>query len=332
MRWVLHEWRLSGSPNTWEQQLQHFYEKQPVFALLSGAGAASWDNVHAFCEKTRLPCIMPSVYVAPVDKDSHYSMYLSPGVPLEAQILGKYLKSQGISGSLAQVYSDAAGKQAAAELKSLLELSDSVTDVVTREHTTRFDPDTRNADTIILWLRPFELEEIMATYPDGLDADTVYLSALLTSPEDISLPAGWRSNTAFVTLFDDLGLQGEIARLRLERWLTKHGLTSGTNRRLQADAYAVSHFFNEALAAIGRQELRRPEVPLTREHVLETLEDVVAKYSDGTQLIDEDTHVAWYGRMSLGPGQRIAARGGSIVRYKSPASSRLVLASERVVP
>ena len=75
-----------------------------------------------------------------------------------------------------------------------------------------------------------------------------------------------------------------------------------------------------------------PPVPLSREHVLELLEELTSKYSDGTGLVDPDSHVAFYGRMSLGPWQRMAVRGGAVLRYASPASEKLVTVSERIVP
>jgi hypothetical protein len=101
---------------------------------------------------------------------------------------------------------------------------------------------------------------------------------------------------------------------------------------LQADAYAACYLFNEALAEIRKQDVRRPAVPLSREHLLETLETLLNKYNDSTDLVDPDSHVAYYGRMSLGPRQRVAVRGGTIMRYASPDSNRLVATSKRIVP
>jgi hypothetical protein len=155
---------------------------------------------------------------------------------------------------------------------------------------------------------------------------------LLASPEDVSLPEAWKQRVQFVSLFDDVGLQGEIARLRLDRWLEMEGLVGKGNRRWQADAYVASYLLNEAIGNIRAQEVRRPAVPLTREHVIEMLETLVNKYDDSTGLIDMDNHVAYYGRMSLGPRQRVAVRGGTIMRYASTDSGKLVAASKRIVP
>jgi hypothetical protein len=89
---------------------------------------------------------------------------------------------------------------------------------------------------------------------------------------------------------------------------------------------------NEALGEIREQEVRRPAVPLSREQLIETLETLLDKYNDSTNLIDPDSHVAYYGRMSLGPDQRVAVRGGSILRYASPDATGLVRVSKRIVP
>jgi hypothetical protein len=101
---------------------------------------------------------------------------------------------------------------------------------------------------------------------------------------------------------------------------------------LQADAYAACYLFNDALAKMHRQEVRRPAIPLNREHLLESLETLVNKLDDSTDLVDPDGHVAWYGRMSLGPRQRVAVHGGTIMRYASPGASELVPVGRRIVP
>ena len=163
----------------------------------------------------------------------------------------------------------------------------------------------------------------------------MFLSALLAPPEALSLPPAWRERVVWVSLFDDLGVQGEIARLRLRQWLARSNLPTPGDIRVEADAYVAAYLMASALSDIQQQEVRRPEVPLGREHLLETLETLANKYSDGTALVDPDGHVAFYGRMSLGPGQRTAVRGGILVRYASPGSpdsKRLAVIGRRIVP
>jgi hypothetical protein len=50
-RWLLSRWRLQGAPATWTAQLEEQYQREPVFAVLSGLAAGSWRPVHDFCER-----------------------------------------------------------------------------------------------------------------------------------------------------------------------------------------------------------------------------------------------------------------------------------------
>jgi hypothetical protein len=187
-------------------------------------------------------------------------------------------------------------------------------------------------DIVVSWLRSDELNQLLAVAPTDSSARRMYFSAMLASPEEVSMPEAWFDRVQFVSLDDEIDVQAEVARLRLDRWLERHGIDQHGNRRLQADSYVACYLFNDALAAIKRQEVRRPPVPLTREHVLEEIEVLVSKRADGTSAIDEDLHIAYYGRMSLGPNQRIATRGGSIMRFASPESRRIVRVSKRITP
>jgi hypothetical protein len=336
--WRLHVWELSGPSGTWPVQLETRYRQQPVFALLSGVGGFEWAPIHRFCEQHRLPCVLPSVEVMPDPGGDWFSMYFSPGVGLEARVLARYLDDQAAvpdgGVNLVQVYADASGRHAANVLRSRLNIATGPsTDRKYRITSPRTALDGLAGDDIlILWLRPDELAQLVAELPQGPAADRVFVSALLATPEALALPPAWKARVNYVSLFDDLGLQGEIARLRLERWLELAGLTGNGSRRLQADAYAAGYLLNDALAEIRAQEVRRPVVPLSREHLLETLETLLNKYNDSTDLVDPDSHVAYYGRMSLGPSQRVAVRGGTVMRYASPDSSRLIAASKRIVP
>lgn len=337
--WHLHIWELSGPAADWPAQLEARYRERPVFALLSGAGGSEWTPVHRFCEENRIPCILPVVDVAPDGAPGFYPVYFSPGVPLEARLLARYLStearpSDGAAPPIVQVFSDTAGRRAAEALAASLELGAETSSL------RRFRPTAPRAaldgvdeeTVLVLWLRSPEIEQLAVSLPIGPGTGAVYLSSLLAPPESVALPPAWKARVTYASMFDDLGLQGEIAKLRLSSWLDRQGLPGGQDLRVQADAYAACYLFSRALGEIRGQELRRPSVPLGREHVLETLEKGVNKYADGTELVDPDSHVAYYGRMSLGPRQRTAVRGGILLRYASPDSQRVVAASDRIVP
>ncbi len=337
--WRIHVWELSGPPQDWEGQLQAHYRRQPVFAVLSGVGAAEWQPVHRFCEDARLPCILPALELAPEPGRDLYSVYFSPGVRLEAALLARHLgtetSTKGATSRIVQVYADATGTRAAETLRARLDTR--IAPPIQRKYRL-IAPGAALAglsmdDTLVLWLRPSEIEQLVASAPAGPPVGEVFLSALLAPPEALSLPPAWKARLRYVSLFDDLSVQGQIARLRLERWLDMAGLPEHEgDQRLQADAYAACALFDAALDAMKAREVRWGRLPWSREHLLETLERVVGKYDDGTGFVDPDSHVAFYGRMSLAPGQRVAVRGGTLLRYASPDSERLVPVGKRIVP
>ena len=231
------------------------------------------------------------------------------------------------------MFSDAAGRAAAGELRTRLEAG------AVKVSDRRFRPSAPGAalegmsgdQILVLWLRSEEIASLVEAMPQGTSAE-VFLSDLLAPSATVSLPAAWKQRISYVSLFDEPGFQGEIARLRLKRWLEQAGVAEQGDLRAQADAYTACYLFNKAIAAIRAEEEHRQAVPLSREHILEELEELTSKYSDGTGIADLYSNVAYYGRMSLGPGQRVAVRGGVILQYPEPDSEKLVAVSERIVP
>lgn len=330
----LHVWQLQNDATTWQSQLATLYQQQPVFAVLSGIGAAHWQPIQQFCEINRLPCILPSVEVIPEISHEYYSLYYSPGVSLEADILANYLNQElEHATSVVQIYSDDTGEHAA---NKLLRNRSSNQIVVNRQFRLTTPASTfrdLSADQhLILWLRPAELTQLFAISPHPPNVKQIYLSSILVTPGSVVIPPEWKSRLRFVTLFDDFDTQGQIAKIRLSQWLTTYNLPYTGDLRIKADTYAAFYLFNAALTEIRSQEIRRPAAPLTRDHLLETLEQLIKKFNDGTQRVDPDSHVAFYGRMSLGPSQRVAVRGGSIIRYTASDSEKLEPVSEHIVP
>ena len=103
-KWVLDVWELKGPSSTWDAQLEAYYRRQPVFALVSGLGRESWRPIHEFSERLELPCIFPQTDVPVVEGQNVYTVYLSEGVTLEAQALAKYLRDGAEHGTIVQVY------------------------------------------------------------------------------------------------------------------------------------------------------------------------------------------------------------------------------------
>lgn len=48
-----------------------------------------------FCARTRTPCLFPETLFPDTSPDSNYTIYLSKGLPGEAEALAIYLRTQG---------------------------------------------------------------------------------------------------------------------------------------------------------------------------------------------------------------------------------------------
>ncbi len=334
--WRLHEWRLVGPPETWEAQLDEQYRHQPVFALLSGVGGAEWSPVHRFCEREAVACVLPSVEVLPEQagrETDYYSVYFSPGLDLEAELLAGYLKSMtaenGQKPRIVQVYADASGKQAAETLGASAKGFGSE---VSERRLRHIAPGAAltgvtRADALVLWLRPSELAALVAQAPQGPPAGRVFLSAMLAPADAVSLPSSWKAQVTYVSLFDVWSPQSAYSRTWLAGWLDRAGLPRAGDLRLQADAYGACYFLTRAFAEMQKGRLLWRGENLTRPYLLERLESAVAKNTGDP--LNLNAWVPFYWRLSLAPGQRIAARGGHLLRYVSPESDILVpLAAE----
>ncbi len=92
-----HLWKLDADMNNWKSQLDQYYASQPVFAVIGGLSHRSWNAVDVFCNEYTLPCIFPTVDHPDASPDNYYSLYYSRGAALEADVLAKYLHEQALN-------------------------------------------------------------------------------------------------------------------------------------------------------------------------------------------------------------------------------------------
>ena len=180
-KWVLHVWELSGPSETWGAQLEAYYNEQPVFALIGGLGASSWRPIHEFSERLEIPSVFPQVDLPVIAGSNNYNFYFSKGVVLEAEVLAKFLREQGDSGKIMQVYRrDDAGATAAAAFRTALAagatLEDQVLEAPANEAFWRKAYEAKPG-SLVLWLGAEDLDGAQAPNSDA--APALYLSSNL---------------------------------------------------------------------------------------------------------------------------------------------------------
>jgi Cytochrome c len=298
-KWVLHVWELKGPSDTWNAQLEAFYREQPVFALIGGLGSASWQPIHEFAERREVPSVFPQVEMPVVTGANQYNLYLSRGVVLEADVLARFLREQGATGQLTQVFRrDQAGAVAAAQLRSALKADDAS---ITVEDRVLDGPPTEDfwrklggsrPGALVLWLNARDVET-MPSSGSGASA-VVYLSSELLAgrvPEAVS-----RAGVDVRMIYpSDLPPRSEARLLRNRVWLRNKGMAV-TDEAVQINTQFTMAVVSDVVGHMADS--------FSRDYFVERLEHVAGQ----TPL------ASMYQSVSLGPGQRFVAKGGSVVQ------------------
>jgi cytochrome c553 len=366
-KWVLDVWELQGAPETWAAQLDEFYRRQPVFALLSGLSGDTWQPVHDFCERGRIPCWFPSVDLVPEAAEAVYPIYFSRGVALEAEVLAAHLRGQGgaMPRRLVQIFrDDQAGRGGAQALKRALAAS-GVAIEDRRLDASRVN-DLRDAlkaikanDAAMLWLSPAEVAALKDVAPPPSAA--LYFSAALADAERVDLSAAWKKQARLVYPYE-LPQKRAANLTYFHTWLKLRRLPL-VDEPLQSEVYFAVNFMTDTVAEmldnvyrdylieraedmIGRRETGKAEGETRERAMLGTQEQLAKRYPKARRL-DEAAGLSLqpgqapsmmtmrggttvYPRLTLGPGQRYASRGGYIVRFGE--SGELAAETEWIVP
>ena len=319
-RWQLHVWQLKGPAATWQDQLERYFEKEPVLAVVSGLGGKTWAPVHAFCEREALPCLFPNVE-APPDGADHdfYSLYFSKGVELEAGLIANRILNPD-SGKVAKVVHQVyragdSGEAGATTLASALERQG----IKVRSYVISAGAPGKGvsqalrkasaADALVLWLRP---KDVAALGRAPKEPATVFLSGLLGGLDRSPLPASWRSRTRVAYPF----ALPEERRINVDYafgWFRIRQIPV-VDEQVQADTFLACGLLAETL-----KHMADTFVP---EYLVERVED----------MIDHRIVTGYYPHLTLAPGQRFASKGGYIARFADSSSSRLFADGAWIVP
>jgi hypothetical protein len=318
-RWELHVWQLTGAPESWDAQLRGHLAAEPVFAVISGLGGATWAPVHHFCEQQSLPCLFPNVDLPVVAEDDFYPVYLDQGVLLEARLIAHELRDKGASGTVhrvIQVYrAGDVGEQAAQETTRALKESGLVS-VDRRLKTGANKADLLGAvrdagpgDALMLWLRPKDLAALPSA-PVG--ASNIAISGVMGGLDDAPLPPAWRA-VALMAYPVDLP---ERRRIRLDYplgWFHIRQIPL-VAPKVQADTYMACGLLAETLSHMTDT--------FVRDYLVERLESMV----------EHRVITGYYPRLSLAPRQRFASKGAYMVHFADPPGARVIADSDWIVP
>ena len=310
----LQVWKLDGPADTWGQQLQEYNRRQPVYAVLSGAGGAQWAPVRDFCETAAMPCLFPIVDLAPSDPDDFYTLYFSRGVPLEAQMLARHINELTPRPKrVVQIVASDAGVAAAQLLDAELDALPHETRTWKPEAPASLITDLQPGDVLVAWLGSADLQQLAKAQAQGPGTEMVFFSGQLAPADKTDLPLAWRKNARWVSAHSDPARLYGKGVIGLTPWAEHMHLPLG-ERSLMSQIYAATYYFADALA--------RMRGSWNREYLLETLEN--ANFNRPA--------ASAYVSLSLAPGQREAAKGGHLLGFAKPDFSQVVIFGDRLTP
>lgn len=313
--WRISAWELKGEPSTWAEQLQAYYDKKPVFAVVGGMANGTWEPVNAFCSEKKLPCLLPHASVVP-DQPGFYNLYFSHGVALEASVLAKHLGSSGDKQPqrVVQVYrEDAAGLAGSSALDQALKAgnikleSRKLASLEASEIQAQLK-DLQAGDDLMLWLSPEDLTAVAKAIPT-ITADKVYVSGFLAKDNYAFVPETW-TNLRVIYPYE-LGNQRQQNMGTVGEWLMTYAIPT-VNEPMQSELYFNMLFLTDLISQLLDN--------FYRDYFVERAEDMLSWGSN----------VSPYPHLSLSRGQRYASKGAYIA--KSSASGELVAETDWIVP
>lgn len=302
-------WVLEGPPEGWAAQLDKRWQAQPVFAMVSGAGSTQWAPVARFCEARRLPCVFPSIELPPASTDeAHFNFYLSEGIRAEAALMAQWHAQQPAPLRAVQqlvAAGDGAAKAGAAHLQRLLPAGLARTPAPVAAGDTAAMAAAyraaREAEALVLWARPAAVSDFLrqTTPRPGV---VLWLSALVSPAHRIEVPAAWRPQVLWASVHADTVRRNAGASMSMTPWARALGLPADLDPMVLSEVHAATFFFTDTLA--------RMREGLNTAYFNETLEETVDLRPAGSGFF----------RLSLGPNQRVAARGGHMLGFRPQQS------------
>jgi hypothetical protein len=314
----LSRWELKGSPETWRDQLEEYYRKEPVFALLGGITTREWRPVHEFSEAHGIPCLFPITDLPVVSSKNWYTLYFSKGFYQEGEMAARHLarsEARDPGRAVVQVYPDTPeGKAFAAGFREAWNESGRrpVADRAlpagtpsTREILERAIGNDRQA-VLVLWAGAEAFPALDAVAGGEGGVSTIYMSASLLKDRLLAVPETLRGKTYITYPYGLPGpgmmpspAGGQPPSLEI------------TDRKIAGKMDALSSVLTEFFIMWQGN--------FYRDYMLDVI--------DGSMLMVSSP----YERVSFGPGQRYASKGCYIVQLSKGDRPEFVRKSDWVI-
>ena len=258
--------------------------------------------------------MFPQVNLPVLTGENNYNFYFTRGVSLEAEVLAKFLRDQGELANIVQVYRpESAGQTAASSFRKALPSGTVPEDVLltgTADEAFWNAVSNLKPDSLVLWLGGADLEK--ATPMKAPNGKAVYVS-FSQMGERLSPSVNPSGTKIRMTYPSDLPPKHASRLLRTKIWLHGKGI-SVVDETTQINTQFAMIVLSDAIGHI--------QDSVSRDYLVERVEHVVS----------QTPTPSIFPTVSLGPGQRFAARGASIVQFDENDKSLVKAISGWIVP
>lgn len=299
-KWQIHAWELKGEKETWPAQLDAYYMRQPVFALINGLVPTGWEHINGFCESYGIPCLFPTTQLPVTDKNNFYTLYMSRGAVHEAEAAASYIRKDPATTGVVQFFdnTDLRSVVAAKSLRAELEKSGiSIQDVIVDKPVDKLLPSSGldGDKTAVLWLSKHDTDTLLSSETLPNRAPKVILSTRFYGADSNKIPRAIEDSLVFVHSSE---MPSHLRRLLLRStgWFKSRRIYNPDAKEIQANAYFALKVAGDAVKHIRGY--------FYRDYFIEKIE----------HMIDDLPYTSVYPRISMAPDQRFVSRGYYMAR------------------
>jgi hypothetical protein len=344
-KWNNQIWELKGDPATWEAQLENLYQKEPIFAMVSGFSEDDWAPVAAFCDRKKIPSWFPIVNSPPLT-DQGYTLYFNRGVMLESDVFAQYFLDNkiGTASRLVQIYSKGeVGFKAQKRLRENLKNSGFIfeSNVFSDVEAKSIIRNLAKNDVLVLWLTPKDLQELTRMTPP---VSKIFISGLMMGVSNSLIDSAWKK-LLFMTYPYELPEKRHFSLTYFRQWMLVHQIEI-SDEIFQSQIYFSLDSFQQIIASMWNNinrdyliERAENQLGLNETANLEsrnlqraTIRPVGHEAVVTVKMSDLNGSTTVYPHMSLGPGQRESSKGAYVVKFKGYDNSDVEAITPWIIP
>lgn len=321
--WQHDIWELSDNPANWPKELQAYYDKKPVFALIGGMASGDWTPIHRFCEQNRLPCLFPITELPAQEPPGHYSIYFNAGLSLEARAIAKYLSKEikrDATDSIVQIYREEEAQglipanvfQAALSTESTLNSEKisykKIEDF--RQGWSGYKQNHPHTGDLVIWPDKLGTEVLTELALQSESIERIFLPSGILQTDLSKFSKEFIAKLVFAYPYE-LPSAYHPHAFRVRAWMNTRRLPIA-NDRIQFNTYYALNLLQYSLEHVVDH--------FSRDYLLEYIEH------EAENALNPGT----FPRLSLGPEQRFASKGAYLVQLGS--NQTIVPISDWIVP